>query len=210
MLKVSNPIPTSSLRVQTLPALPLGSLNLLLIILSQKDRRGKRLPGTSAILLLNRSSFAEGLLTEAERARFGSKPRPSPIQDGSSQPFRWMFKTSLRPPQSLSLRAKRSNLQRLLLSHRHSERPKGAQRLKGVEESLCRGHSCHHKRRFLDFLRPCSGQAAALARNDMSRGSLSSNLQGIIAVYGGDCFVAEFILSLPALSPVEGSKGSSQ
>jgi hypothetical protein len=34
----------------------------------------------SAILILNRSSFAEGLLTEAERARFGSKPRPSPIR----------------------------------------------------------------------------------------------------------------------------------
>jgi hypothetical protein len=27
----------------------------------------------------HRSSLAEGLLTEAERARFGSKPRPLPI-----------------------------------------------------------------------------------------------------------------------------------
>jgi len=33
-----------------------------------------------------------------------------------------------------------------LLSHRHSERPKGAERLKGVEESPCRGHSCHCRR----------------------------------------------------------------
>jgi hypothetical protein len=39
------------------------------------------------------------------------------------------------------------------ISHRHSERPKGAERLKGVEESPCRGHSCHCKRRFLDSLR---------------------------------------------------------
>ena len=34
----------------------------------------------AAILILNRSSFAEGLLTKAARARFGSKPRPSPIR----------------------------------------------------------------------------------------------------------------------------------
>ena len=40
----------------------------------------------------------------------------------------------------------------LLLRLRHSERPKGAQRLKGVEESL-QSHSCHCKRRFLDSLR---------------------------------------------------------
>jgi len=35
----------------------------------------------------------------------------------------------------------------------YSERPKGAQRLKGVEESPCRGHSRHCRRRFLDSLR---------------------------------------------------------